>query len=271
MPITAARQLNRISEKEFYEIDYLVTGLAFRLHRELGPWFIEEAIYQNGLAQLCEAEGLSVCTELPVVAAFDTFSKTCFLDLVVNASIPYELKTVEAIHPKHRSQALNYLMLTGLAHANIFNFRCPSVQHEFVSTTIAPRDRYSFSLNFDFWQDLDADARWLSETMCHLIEEWGLFLDVALFYDAVEHFRGGRDIVVQQVNIARNGRIIGRQLVHLINPLTAFKVTAISKDVAQFEKRLIKFLSVTSLKAIQWINFNRHDVSFKTLVRGPAD
>jgi GxxExxY protein len=271
MPITAARELNRISDKEFHEIDYLVTGLAFQLHRELGPWFIEEAIYQNGLAQMCEAEGLSVCKELPVVAAFDTFSKTYFLDLVINASIPYELKTVEKIHPKHRSQILNYLMLTGLAHANMFNFRCPSVQHEFVSTTVAPHDRYSFSLNFDFWQDLDADSRWLNETMRHLIEEWGLFLDVALFYDAVEHFRGGHHVIVEQVNIARNGRIIGRQLVRLLNQLTAFKVTAISKDVEQFEKRLVKFLSVTTLNAIQWINFNRHDVSFKTLVRRTTD
>jgi GxxExxY protein len=270
MPITAARELYRITDKEFHEIDYVMTGLAFQLHRELGPWFIEEAVYQNGLAQMCEAEGLSVCKELPVVAAFDTFSKTYFLDLVVNASVPYELKTVETIHPKHRSQTLNYLMLTGLAHASIFNFRCPSVQHEFVSTTITPSDRYSFSLNFDSWQDLDADGRWLSETMRHLIDEWGLFLDVTLFYDAVEHFRGGHEIVVRPVNIARNGRIIGRQLVHLINQFTAFKVTAISKDIEQFEKRLIKFLSVTSLNAIQWINFNRHDVLFKTLVRGTA-
>lgn len=267
MPITPARELRRISEQQFHDIDYLVTGLAFHVHRNLGPWFVNEAIYRDELAKLCRAKGVTVWTELPIVVSFDTFSKPYFLDLVVNDSVPYELKTVEAIHSKHRSQTLNYLMLTGLAHAKILNMRSGSVQYEFVSTTVTNTDRYAFSLDFDLWQDRDADSRWLRETIRRLIEEWGLFLDVTLFYEAIEHLRGGTANVIRPVVITLGKNPIGRQPSHLMNSHTAFKITAISNDVDQFEKRLLKFLSITSLQAIQWINFNRHNVCFKTLER----
>ena len=267
MPITPARELRRISQESFHEIDYLVTGLAFRVHRELGSWFIDESIYRDELARLCRAKGLTACTEFPVVVTSGTFSKSYFLDVVINESVPYEMKAVEAIHPNHRNQTLNYLMLTGLAHAKILNMRSSSMEYEFVSTTITPADRYEFTFDFDCWCDLDADSRWLKEVLHSLIREWGLFLDVTLFYDAIEHLRGGRENVIRSINIARGNQVIGSQLAHLINSHTGFKITAITKDVSQFEQRLVKFLSSTSLLAIQWINFNRHDVHFKTLLR----
>src|SRR3990172_5182495 len=150
--------------------------------------------------------------------------------LAFDESVPYELKAVEAIHPKHRSQTLNYLMLTGLAHAKIINMRCSSMEYEFVSTTISRVDRYAFRFHFDSWRDLDADSSWLREAMRGLIEDWGLFLDVTLFYDAIEHLRGGKGNVVQLLDIMRGNQVIGRQFAHLMNPRLAFKITAISKD-----------------------------------------
>jgi GxxExxY protein len=266
MPITAACELRRIGIKEFREIDYLVTGLAFELHREIGAWFIDECIYRDELAQMCAARGLNSCKEVAVTATFGSFAKTYFLDVVVNGSIPYELKAVGAIHPAHRNQTLNYLMLTGLAHAKIFNMRCSSVQYEFVSTSITPADRYAFELNFDGWLKLGADSEWFKDVMRSLIHEWGVFLDVTLYYDAITHFRGHEN-VIRHVDVLRRSRAIGRQPIHVISQDTAFKITAISKDLESFEKRLRKFLAATSLRAIQWINFSRQNVTFKTLVR----
>jgi GxxExxY protein len=267
MPIQSAMELVRIGQQTFHEIDYLVTGLAFDVHRELGPWFIDECIYRDELARRCRARGLTAVVEFPIVAAFDTFTKMYFLDVVVSESVPYELKAAETVHARHRNQALNYLMLTGLAHAKILNMRRTSMEYEFVSTTITPADRYAFTSDLASWRDLDSDSCWLREAMCGLIEEWGVFLDVALYYDAIEHFRGGKETVVQSVPIALGSQPIGCQRAHLVNPHTAFKISAISKDVPSFEKRLRKFLSITSLQAIQWINFNRANVCFKTLVR----
>ncbi|MEX0612629.1 MAG: GxxExxY protein [Pirellulales bacterium] len=267
MPIKPARELKRISQEAFHEIDYLVTGLAFHVHRELGPWFIDESIYRDELARLCRAKRLTACTELPVIVMSGTFSKSYFLDLVINECVPYEMKAVEKIHRNHRNQTLNYLMLTGLAHAKILNMRSSSMEYEFVSTTVTPADRYEFKCDFDCWRDLDADSNWLKDAVHKLIDEWGLFLDVTLFYDAIEHLRGGRENVVQPIEIARGSQVVGRQLAHLINSRTGFKITAITKDIPQFEKRLAKFLSSTSLHAVQWINFNRHNVCFKTLLR----
>lgn len=270
MPIGTQHELRRIDEGEFHEIDYVVTGLAFQVHRELGPWFIDEAIYRNELARICESKGIRVRKELAVCASYDSFAKTYFLDLVVNESVPYELKVAEAIHPKHRNQTLNYLLLTGLAHAKIINMRCASMQYEFVSTTITPADRRGYTFGFGCWIDLDEDSRWLSRMMRRLIQEWGVFLDVNLFCDAIEHFRGGTAHVVRPIQIVRGGRDAGRQLAHLMNPRTAFKFSAVSKNVDEFEKRLRKFLSTTSLFAIQWVNFSRQIVRFKTLCKSNA-
>lgn len=266
MPIRPARELTRIGQEEFREIDYIVTGLGFQVHRELGPGFIAESIYRDELARQCESRQLSPVTELPLLVTFETFSKSYFLDLVVNTSVLYELKAVEAIHSKHRNQVLNYLMLTGLAHAKIFNMRAASLEYEFVSTSITHADRYAFQLDTEHWQDLDDDSRWLRELVMRLIADWGLFLDVTLFYDAIVHFRGGKDEVIQPIEIRRGGRLIGQQSAHLISPHVAFKVTAMSTDVKHFEDRLRRFLCLTSLRAIQWINFNRRTVRFKTLM-----
>lgn len=265
MPITPATKLRRIAQQAFHETDYLVTGLAFEVHRALGPWFLDESIYRDELARLCKAKGLSVSTEFPVSVTFGTFLKPYFIDLLVNDSIVYELKAVEAIHPIHRNQALHYLMLTGLSHGKILNMRCASVEYEFVSTTINAADRYAISFDCASWCDVDDDSRWLKETVCSLVQDWGLFLDVTLFYDAIEHLRGSAN-VIGLIEIRCGNQVAGRQRVHLLNPQTAFKITDVSKDVPQFERHMLKFLSLTSLRAIQWVNFNRHDVVLKTLV-----
>jgi GxxExxY protein len=270
MPISVALDLTRIAKDDFHEVDYIVTGLAFELHRDLGPWFIDESIYRDELARMCEARGLTACTELRATASFASFAKTYFLVLVVNKSIPYELKAVQTIHPAHRTQTLNYLMLTGLAHAKILNMRAPSVEYEFVSTSVTSKDRYLFEMELECWRDLDGDSVWFRDTMRSLIAEWGLFLDLTLFYDAVSYFRGGDAAVIKPINIVRGNRAIGQQLVRLINEHTAFKITAISKDLNAFENRLRRFLWNSSLSAIQWVNFDRHNVAFKTLVRDPS-
>ena len=43
------------------------------------------------------------------------------------------------------------------------------------------------------------------------------------------------------------------------------KITAITKGVANYEKHLHRFIQLTNLDAIQWINLNHKIIVFKTI------
>ncbi len=140
-----------------------------------------------------------------------------------------------------------------------------SVDHEFVSTRLTPDRRYDFHICETCWKDCDEDGRWLRTLVKRLVSEWGVFLEVELFYDAVKYFRGGEDRVIRKIELFHDGRSIGTQRVHLLNRSTAFKISAITGDTTIYEKHLRKFLRHTKLARIQWINFNHHNVEFFTI------
>jgi hypothetical protein len=76
MPIQFSPAIHPISQEEFHALDYEVTGLAFEVHRDLGPLFLSEKIYQRELARRCVRHGYSACLEEPIEVSFDTFSTT---------------------------------------------------------------------------------------------------------------------------------------------------------------------------------------------------
>jgi hypothetical protein len=105
MPIEIGGEVRGLSEAEFLRVAYAVTGAAFALHKEYGAMF-SVRLYKLELPAECQKLGFdSVAAEL-----------------------------VEA----HRAQTLNYLFLTGLTRAKLFNLGAASVQHEFVSTKLSP-------------------------------------------------------------------------------------------------------------------------------------
>lgn len=158
MSIEIEGEIKRIDEQEFYEIDYQVTGLAYAIHNEIGRLW-DEKIYQNELANRCRAAGLgNVKTEVPISVLYKDFCKEYYVDLLVNDSIIYELKTVGKLNSEHEKQTLNYLLLLGLQHGKLINFRPASVQKRFVSTTLLPKDRYDFTVHDRQWFELDEDG-----------------------------------------------------------------------------------------------------------------
>ena len=70
----------------------------------------------------------------------------------------------------------------------------------------------------------------------------------------------------KKIEIKNDSRVLGEQKVHLLNPKTAFKISALKKHISLYEQHLQLFLQHTSLMAIQWINFNNHSISFKTIL-----
>ena len=106
MPILLSRRFPPISQEEFNEIDYNVTGLAFTVHRDLGPFLFDEKIYQHELAWRCRQAGLDAAMEEPIEVRFESFSTSYSIDLLVNGSALYELKAVTALNEHHRRQAI---------------------------------------------------------------------------------------------------------------------------------------------------------------------
>jgi len=115
------------------------------------------------------------------------------------------------------------------------------------------------------WSEVDQGSTAFREIMETLVAEWGTFLDARLYTDAVVHFRGGDESVVQAIDLAYQSRPLGRQRIHLLNPTTAFKITTFPEPIEANEKSLRQFLSLTSLRQLQWVNFRRHTVAFRTI------
>ena len=266
MPIRPRVQTKPISYEDFHSLDYEVMGIVFSIHRELGR-FWNEKIYQNELAYRCQKAGfVNVATEVPIHVSHEDFIKVYYIDLLINNAI-YELKTAQILTGNHEKQTINYLMLSGLNHAKLINLRPSSVQHRFVSTNITPEKRSDFTVDDEQWLDLDEDSIWLKRMLKSLLDEWGVFLEVNLFYDAIMHFRGGENIVIKEIEVKDGSRLLGKQKAHLITSDIAFKISAVTKTERHYENHFRQFIRYSSLKAIHWINFKHDKVVFKTILK----
>jgi GxxExxY protein len=265
VPIKLSVPVRRVSQKEFHAVDELVTRLAFDIHNEFGR-FCDEKIYQRELLYRCESKGIEGSSEAEIRVSFDTFSKSYFIDLLLDNSIIYELKAVKVLTGEHRKQILNYLLLANLAHGALINFRPVSVLHEFASTRLDRDLRFKFAFIEDRWKTLDDCSCRFRNLMENLVKEWGVFLDSNLFTEAAIHFFGGENHVVSPIPIFEGGRMLGLQKVRLLNPETSFTISATTKNIAYYRNHIKRFLDHTHLKAVQWVNFNQHKIEFRTVI-----
>ncbi|MCB1041942.1 MAG: GxxExxY protein [Acidobacteria bacterium] len=114
------------TQRDIEEVASIVIDTALRLHRELGPGLLE-SVYEAILARMLEKAGLKVERQLPVPIHFQgiTVDEGFRLDLLVNAQLVVELKSVESIHPVHPKQLLTYLRLLDLPLGLLINFGAP--------------------------------------------------------------------------------------------------------------------------------------------------
>lgn len=263
MPIEIREKIHALDQQAFAAIAYDVMKHAFRLHNEFGRFFREE-VYQQELANML---GSRAITEVAIEVKYADFCKTYFIDLLIDHGAIFEIKTVNRLADEHRAQLLNYLLLTGCRHGKLINFRPEQVEHEFVNTTLTHADRTAFVMDDSAW---DASVDRASEIL-HRVEailrEWGVGLDLQLYMDALTHFLGGEDRVVQEIDIVNGGRSIGRQRIPCASADAAFKFTAISGSLDNFEIHAQRFLKHTSLKYLLWINVTRQKVAMKTLTK----
>jgi GxxExxY protein len=105
------------------EVTGAVVDGAIKVHSVLGPGLLESA-YQACLAYELRKRGLEVATqvELPVMYDAITIELGYRIDLLVEASVVVELKTVTKLLPVHEAQLLSYLKLGKFQAGLLINF-----------------------------------------------------------------------------------------------------------------------------------------------------
>jgi len=82
----------------------------FAIHSDFGRLF-DEKVYKKELSNRMKGVALEVAVDV----THDTFTKRYFADVLVHDGGLFEFKATDAIHPKHRAQAIHYLLLFDLA------------------------------------------------------------------------------------------------------------------------------------------------------------
>jgi GxxExxY protein len=267
MPIEISTAIEAFEQEEFHALDRRIMGVVFDIHNEFGQ-LLDEELYKLEIAERCLALGMQpVEREVRIQVRHATFSKDYYMDLLFCRGVMLEAKVAEALVPAHRSQALNYLLLAGLKHGRLVNLTTDRVQHEFVSTTLTAEERRRFEVVEHEWLESEEKSRLLKVKMIELLADWGAFLDVGLYREALVHFMGGPGVVCQPVHVFSGSRSLGTQNLNLISENMAFALTAKQSDAGAFRHHLTRLLHHTKLESIQWINLNRHLVEFTTLAK----
>jgi GxxExxY protein len=224
-------------------------------------------VYETDLAARLQADGFrDVHTQQPVTVTHDDFSKTYYLDLLADGAL-YELKSAAALSGEHQAQLLHYMLLLGLRCGKLLDFGPDSVVGKLVATRLTPEVRRQFAVDATRWQDITPTCNNLRGVMTDLLADWGAFLQVPLYQEALTHFMGGEEQVAGRVPLARAGLPLGTQRTHVHAPGVAFIVTAHTTGLPFHEINLRKLLALTPLAALQWLNLNHATVGFVTLTR----
>jgi hypothetical protein len=175
------------------------------------------------------------------------------------------MKAVKGLTGQNEMQCIHYLLLAGLNHGKLVNMRPGSVESRFVSTQLTPATRYQYSIGADEWNPSSPEASRLYDTVIELLNDWGAFLDVQLYREALIHFCGGEEHVIQPVEIVIGERVLGHQKIAVVTHEAAFHTSAIKEHHQTYQKHMVRLLEHTSLKQIHWINFQGNRIQFRTL------
>jgi len=113
--------VNSVSKPE-YDLAGQVIGLAMKVHRTLGPGFLE-SVYQKALLYELAKAGLKVESDKPIQVRYEGIIVGDFkADLIVNDELIVELKAVSGLIVEHEVQLVNYLTATGKDLGLLVNF-----------------------------------------------------------------------------------------------------------------------------------------------------
>jgi len=108
---------------ELDDITGATIDAALKIHRELGPGLLE-SVYELVLAHELQRRGFGVERQRPVRIEYDgiLFEEGFRADLIVEARVVVELKSIEQLSPVHSKKLLTYLRLMNLEVGLLINF-----------------------------------------------------------------------------------------------------------------------------------------------------
>jgi GxxExxY protein len=117
-----------LEEEQDHELTEKVIGLAMKVHRTLGPGFLE-SVYRNALAFELRRAGMAVELDQRITVRYENVIVGDFIaDVVMNALLICELKATSALTKADEVQVVNYLTATNHDVALLLNFGAASLQ-----------------------------------------------------------------------------------------------------------------------------------------------
>jgi GxxExxY protein len=114
--------------EEDHALTETVIGCAMKVHRQLGPGFLE-SVYRNALAFELRRAGLEVEIDKHITVKYEHVIVGDFVaDLVINEILICELKAASALSKADEVQLVNYLKATNHDFGLLLNFGSPSLQ-----------------------------------------------------------------------------------------------------------------------------------------------
>jgi GxxExxY protein len=127
-PLMNADQ-RRFKEDDYphQDLSFLVNGCAMSVLNEIGHGF-NEKIYENAMACALQAKDILFTQQKQYNVHFQGHIVGTFIpDFVIEDKIIVEMKTVDRITDIEKGQVMNYLRVSGLSLAIIFNFKNPKL------------------------------------------------------------------------------------------------------------------------------------------------
>jgi GxxExxY protein len=112
-----------LTKKTVTQLSYEITGLAIKVHKNLGPGLLE-SVYERCLKYELEKNGYKTSQQMLVPVIYDNLEMdtNLRLDLLVNDTIIVEIKANESILPVHEAQLITYMKLLQKPQGLLINF-----------------------------------------------------------------------------------------------------------------------------------------------------
>lgn len=124
---------------EHEKLTETIIGCAMKVHRTLGPGFLE-SVYQKALAHELRKASLTVECEKPIQVTYDGVVVGDFsADMFVEGVVMVENKAVQTLNPAHEVQLVNYLTATGIEIGLLLNFGAERLEFKRKHRTYKPK------------------------------------------------------------------------------------------------------------------------------------
>jgi GxxExxY protein len=125
---------------EHGDLTQKIIGCAMKVHRILGPGFLE-SVYQNALAYELHKAGIAAECERKIQVYYDGVVVGDFAaDMFVEGCVLIENKAVRALVLAHEVQLVNYLTATRIDVGLLFNFGSRSLEYKRKLRTFRPAE-----------------------------------------------------------------------------------------------------------------------------------